>query len=48
MLRFCGPFLFLALVPALYYAVGSAAPLLTILLLLLALTGAEWLTDPRI
>jgi alkane 1-monooxygenase len=44
MLRFCGPFLFLALVPALYYAAGPAAPLLSILLLLVALTGAEWLT----
>jgi len=44
MLRFCGPFLFLALVPVFYYALGPAAPLLSILLLLLALTGAEWLT----
>ena len=39
MLRFSGPFLFLGLVPVLYYAVGPAAPLLSIALLLLALIG---------
>lgn len=44
MLRFSGPFLFLGLVPVLYYAVGPAAPLLGIALLLLALTGAELVT----
>jgi alkane 1-monooxygenase len=43
MLRFSGPFLFLGLVPVLYYALGPAAPLLSIALLLLALTGAELL-----
>ena len=46
MLRFSGPFLFLSLVPILYYALGSAAPLLSIALLLLALIGSELLT-PR-
>ena len=44
MLRFSGPFLFLGLVPVLYYAVGPAAPLLGIALLLLALTSAELAT----
>jgi alkane 1-monooxygenase len=43
MLRFSGPFLFLSLVPVLYYVLGPAAPLLSIALLLLALTGAELL-----
>ena len=41
MLRFSGPFLFLGLVPVLYYAIGPGAPLLSIMLLLLALIGAE-------
>ena len=41
MLRFSGPFLFLGLVPFLYYLAGPAAPLLSVALLLLALTGAE-------
>jgi alkane 1-monooxygenase len=43
MLRFSGPFLFLSLVPVFYYAIGPAAPLLSIALLLLALIGAELL-----
>lgn len=47
MLGFSGPFLFLSLVPVLYYALGPAAPLLDIALLLLALTGAELLTRRR-
>jgi len=41
MLRYGGPFLFLASVPALYYGIGSAAPFLSIAALLAALTGAE-------
>jgi alkane 1-monooxygenase len=46
MLRYAGPFLFLGAIPALYYAVGPAAPLLSVLALLAALTGAE-LVAPR-
>lgn len=41
MLRFSGPFLFLSLVPILYYTIGAAAPLLSIAFLLVALIGAE-------
>lgn len=47
MLRFSGPFLFLGLVPALYYAGGPVAPLLGIGLLLIALIGAEWVSARR-
>ena len=41
MLRFAGPFLFLGLVPALYYGLAPWAPVLGVVLLLAALTGAE-------
>ncbi len=41
MLRFCGPFLFLGSIPAFYYGLGPAAPLLSVALLLAALTLAE-------
>ena len=46
MLRYAGPYLFLASVPALYYGLGPAAPFLTIAALLVVLLGAE-LTAPR-
>jgi len=46
MWRYAGPFLFLAAIPALYYDVGPAAPLLSVAALLAALTGAE-LVAPR-
>jgi len=42
MLRYCAPFAFLVSIPALYYAAGPIAPLATILVLLTALIGAEW------
>src|SRR5689334_17629757 len=42
MLRYCAPFAFLVSIPALYYASGPIAPLATILVLLTALIGAEW------
>jgi alkane 1-monooxygenase len=41
MLRYCGPFLFLGLIPLFYYGIGEGAPLLSVALLLAALTGAE-------
>jgi alkane 1-monooxygenase len=40
-IRYCGPFLFAASIPAFYYTLGSAAPLLTVAALLVALVGAE-------
>jgi hypothetical protein len=43
MLRYCGPFLFLFSIPVFYYGLGSAAPLISVALLLAALTGAELL-----
>lgn len=46
MLRYAGPYLFLASVPALYYGLGPAAPFLTIVALLAILLGAE-LAAPR-
>jgi alkane 1-monooxygenase len=46
MLRYCGPFLFLASVPAFYYGLGPAGPFLSVALLLAALTAAE-LFAPR-
>jgi alkane 1-monooxygenase len=42
MLRYCGPFLFLFSIPFFYYGLGPAAPLFSVALLLLALTGAEF------
>jgi len=42
MWRYCGPFLFLAAIPALYYLAGPAAPLASIAVLLLVLCGAEF------
>ncbi len=46
MLFYAGPFLLLASIPAFYYGLGLAGPLLTIALLLLALIGAEFVS-PR-
>ena len=46
MLRYAGPYLFLASAPALYYGLGPAAPFLTIATLLAVLLGAE-LAVPR-
>jgi alkane 1-monooxygenase len=46
MLFYAGPFLLLASIPAFYYGLGPAGPLLTIALLLLALIGAEFIS-PR-
>lgn len=46
MLLYVGPFLLLASIPAFYYGLGSAGPLLTVALLLAALIGAE-LVSPR-
>jgi len=46
MLFYAGPFLLLASIPAFYYGLGPAGPLLTIALLLLALIGAEFVS-PR-
>jgi alkane 1-monooxygenase len=46
MLLYGGPFLLLASIPAFYYALGPAGPLLTIGLLLAALIGAEFIS-PR-
>jgi hypothetical protein len=42
MLRYCGPFLFLLSIPLFYYGLGPAAPLFSVVLLLAALTGAEF------
>ena len=41
MLRYCGPFLFPASIPLLYYFAGPGAPFLTIAALLAALIGVE-------
>ena len=46
MLFYVGPLLLLASIPAFYYGLGPAGPLLTIALLLLALVGAEFIS-PR-
>ena len=46
MLLYGGPFLLLASIPAFYYAMGPAGPLLTIALLLAVLIGAEFVS-PR-
>ena len=46
MLLYCGPFLFLASIPAFYYGLGGWGPFATVILLLAALIGAEWLS-PR-
>ncbi len=43
-LRFAGPFIFALSIPFLYYALGPAAPFLTVLALLAALIGAELLS----
>jgi alkane 1-monooxygenase len=43
-LRFVAPFFFALSIPALYYLAAPAAPALTVLLLLAALIGAEWLS----
>lgn len=40
-LRYCGPFLFAAAIPALFYELGPFYPILSILALLFALLGAE-------
>jgi len=45
-LLYCGPFLYLASIPAFYYAIGGGGPFATVILLLMALIGAEWLA-PR-
>jgi len=42
-LRYSGPFLFVLSIPLFYDVLGPAAPLLTIVLLLALLIGAEWL-----
>ena len=39
--RYAGPFLFVLSIPLFYYGIGPVAPLLTIVLLLLLLIGAE-------
>ncbi|HXC56477.1 MAG TPA: alkane 1-monooxygenase [Rhizomicrobium sp.] len=44
-LRFAGPFAFALSIPAFYYLVGPRAPILTVLLLLLALIGAEFVSS---
>ena len=46
MLFYGGPFLLLMSIPAFYYALGSAGPLVTVALLLAALIGAEFIS-PR-
>jgi alkane 1-monooxygenase len=46
MLRYSGPFLFLASVPLLYYYVGPACPFFTVAALLAALIGVE-VVSPR-
>jgi len=46
MILYGGPFLLLASVPAFYYGLGTAGPLVTIVLLLAALIGAEFVA-PR-
>jgi len=46
MVLYGGPFLLLASVPAFFYGLGAAGPLMTIGLLLLALVGAEFVS-PR-
>jgi alkane 1-monooxygenase len=46
MLLYGGPFLLLASIPAFFYALGPAGPLLTVGLLLAALIGAEFIS-PR-
>ncbi len=46
MIRYCGPFLFLASIPLFYYCIGGCSPFATVALLLVALIGAEWLA-PR-
>ena len=46
MILYCGPFLFLASIPALYYGLGGAWPFGTVGALLIALIGAEWVS-PR-
>ncbi|HEY0107477.1 MAG TPA: alkane 1-monooxygenase [Rhizomicrobium sp.] len=43
-LRFAGPFVFALSIPCLYYGIGPAAPILTVLALLAALIGAELFT----
>src|ERR1700754_2278338 len=46
MVLYGGPILLLASVPAFFYGLGAAGPLATVLLLLLALIGAEFVS-PR-
>ncbi len=46
MLRYCGPFAFLASIPVFFYALGGCSPFATVALLLVALIAAEWLA-PR-
>lgn len=46
MIRYCGPFLFLASIPFFFYCVGGCSPFATVGLLLAALIGAEWFS-PR-
>jgi alkane 1-monooxygenase len=44
-LRYCGPFFFAASIPALFYGLGPFCPILTIVALLLALLGAELISE---
>jgi alkane 1-monooxygenase len=46
MIRYAGPFLLLASIPVFFYAVGPAGPFATIIALLCALVGADYLS-PR-
>src|SRR5579871_2526415 len=45
MLRYAGPFVFLASIPLFYYAIAPAAPIATVGLLLAALIGAEFVSE---
>lgn len=44
-LRFAGPFVFALSIPVFYYGLGPYAPVLTVVLLLAALIGAEAISD---
>ncbi len=46
MVLYCGPFLLLGMIPAVFYTWGGWAPLATVACLLVVLIGAEWLS-PR-
>ena len=45
MVLYCGPYLFLASIPALYYGLGTWTPFLSVASLLAVLVAAEWLSQ---